>query len=103
MSRKEYSEAETQRMQKHLRRLARALTPSPGKLYADKVKPERLAEFEQVMKARHKHAPSGKQVAYGLMHQANEFAMNRLNWRDFDKSRKTKKVRESVKRKLGIK
>ena len=102
MARREYSEAETQRMQKHLRRLARALSPSPGKLFTDKVKPERLAEFEQVMKARHKHG-TGKQVAYGLMHQANEFAMNRLTWRNFDDARRTKKVRDAVKRKLGLK
>lgn len=101
MPRREYSEAETQRLHKHLARLKRALSPSPGKLYTDKVKPERLAEFEQVMKARHKHG-TGKQVAYGLMHQANEFAMNRISWRDFDKSRRTKKVRDAVKRKLGL-
>lgn len=37
------------------------------------------------------------------MHHANEFAMNRLTWRNFDDARKTNKVRESVKRKLGLK
>src|SRR4051812_13587474 len=102
MTRRDYSESETRRMHKHLGRLERALKARPGELTTAKVSPARLAEFERHMSARNKMR-EGKQVAWALMHHAGEHAMNKLDWKKFDDARRTKKVRDAVKRKLGLK
>lgn len=76
--------------------------PARAKRALRNASPERAGEFLAYLAAKAKN-PKTRERYWGVHHAAWETLMNSHKWREADKATRTKKTREAVKRKLGVK